>query len=382
MKLRTLDDADLAGRRVLVRADLNVPLRDGEIADDFRIRQSLESIREIAARGASRIVLTAHLGRPKGTPDPRFSLRPVADRLGELLGADVRLAGEPAAVDGAPLQLLENVRFFPGETVNDPAFAAELAALADVFVDDAFGAAHRAHASVAGVAELLPSVAGRLLQREVEVLSAALDSPERPLVAVLGGAKVSDKLGVIERLLGIADSVVIGGGMCFTFFAAQGFGVGRSLLEQDMVQTCRRLLAEAGERLVLPVDVLVAPALEHGVATTVVDADAIPPDQAGYDIGPRSCRRFADVVRAAGTVIWNGPMGVFEVEEFASGTRAVAAAVAQGGARSIVGGGDSVAALEKFGYTAEVGHVSTGGGAMLEFLEGKQLPGLIPLTAP
>jgi len=380
MTLRTLDDLEVAGKRVLLRADLNVPLDGARITDDFRIRASLPTIRELLDEGAASIIVCSHLGRPKGTPDPRFSLAPVAARLGELLGQDVPLAPlPPAGLPDARVILLENLRFHPGETANDPAFAASLAFLADVYVCDAFGAVHRAHASVAGVPTLLPSAAGRLMEREVAVLSELLSDPARPFVAVVGGAKVSDKLGVLENLLRIADTLVIGGAMCFTFARAQGLSTGRSLVEEDRVEDCRRLLDVAGDRILLPVDVVVAGSMEAGVPTAQVAIDRIPDDQAAYDIGKETARRYVDAIRAAKTVMWNGPMGVFEIDAFASGTRAVAAGVALGDVYSVVGGGDSVAALEAFGYADKVDHVSSGGGAMLEFLEGKDLPGLAAL---
>ena len=381
MKLRTIDDLDVAGKRVLVRADFNVPLDGGTIADDFRIRAALPTINELRERGAAQLVLCSHLGRPKGEPDPKYSLKPVAKRLGELLGFDVPLAPGP---DGpvppdAPVTLLENARFHPGETKNDPAFAAKLAALADCYVDDAFGAAHRAHASVAAVATLLPSAAGRLLEKEIAVLSGLLADPKRPFVAVLGGAKVSDKLNVIENLLTVVDRLLVGGAMCFTFYAARGLEIGNSLFEPDQIETVKRLMDQAGERLVIPSDIVVAHEPKAGAVATDVDAAAIPADQAGYDIGPNTCRAYVDAIRAAKTVFWNGPMGIFEVPPFDKGTRAVAAAVAKGDGYSVVGGGDSALALERFGYAAQVDHVSTGGGASLEFLEGRDLPGITPL---
>lgn len=380
MKLRTLDDLDVTGKRVLVRADFNVPLDGGAIADDFRIRAAIPTIDELIRRGATHLVLCSHLGRPKGAPDPAFSLAPVAARLGELLGKPVALASRPdGPVGDDPITLLENVRFHPGETKNDPAFAAALAALADCYVDDAFGAAHRAHASVAGVASLLPSAAGRLLEKEIAVLSRLLDAPERPFVAVLGGAKVSDKLKVIENLLDVVDRLLIGGAMCFTFYAANGFPIGRSLFEPDQVSTVKRLMSEAGDKLMIPVDVVVAAEPKAGVSVTEVDAAGIPDDQAGYDIGPNACRAYVDAIRGAKTVFWNGPMGIFEVPPFDKGTRAVAAAIAKGPAYSVVGGGDSALALDRFGYAGDIDHVSTGGGASLEFLEGRSLPGLEPL---
>ena len=378
MDLRTIDDLELGGARVVLRGDLNVPLKDGEITDDFRIRQVVPTIREILDRGASRIVVCSHLGRPK-QPDPALSLSPVAARLGEQLEIELPLVPTPEDPPDATVAMLENVRFFPGETKDDPALAKRYASLGDVFVNDAFGSCHRAHASVAGLAEVLPSAGGRLLQREVRVLGGLLASPAEPFVAVLGGAKISDKLAVVENLLRVAGTIVIGGAMAFTFARAQGLKTGRSLVEEDMIDTCARLLAENGGRLLLPSDVVCASAMEAGAGAHEVAIDAIPDGEGGYDIGTETRRRYVDAVRAAATVMWNGPMGVFEIDDFAAGTRAVAAAVAKGNAYSVVGGGDSIAALNRFGYASGVDHASTGGGAMLEFLEGKLLPGLAPL---
>ena len=382
MKLRTLDDLEVSGRRVLVRADLNVPLSksDGSITDDLRIRASVPTLRELLDRGASQLVVCSHLGRPKGQRKPELSLAPVAARLGEMLGSDVPLAETPTGPvpAGAHVALLENLRFDPREEKNDSSFAAELAALGDAYVDDAV---HRAHASVVAVAQLLPSAAGRLLEREVEVLSRLLEAPERPFVAVVGGAKVSDKLSVLRNLAARVEKLLIGGGMCFTFLAAKGYGVGRSLLEPEAVADVASLMADAGEKIMIPTDVVVAAEPKPGAEKKVVPADAIPDDTAGYDIGKETSRAYVDAIRAARTVFWNGPMGVFEVDDFAAGTRAVAAAIAKGECYSVVGGGDSAAALRKFGYENEVSHISTGGGASLEFLEGKTLPGLVPLLA-
>ena len=385
MKLKTVDDLEVAGTRILVRADLNVPLskEDGSITDDLRIRASIPTIRELLEKGASQLVLCSHLGRPKGERKPELSLAPVGWRLQRMLGMEVPLAETPTGPvpRDARVALLENLRFDPGETKNDPAFAAKLAALADGYVDDAFGAVHRAHASVVGVAERLPAVAGRLLQKEVKVLSGLLEDPERPFVAVVGGAKVSDKISVLRNLLDRVERILIGGGMCFTFLAAKGYGVGKSLLEQDAVSEVARLMQDAGDKIMIPTDILVAADMKAGAETTIVGADAIPGDLAGYDIGPQTCRAYVDAIRAAKTVFWNGPMGVFEIDDFDGGTRAVAAALVKGDCYSVVGGGDSAAALKKFGYDHEVSHISTGGGASLEFLEGKALPGLVPLLA-
>jgi phosphoglycerate kinase len=381
VKLRTLDDLDVAAKRVLLRADFNVPLESGNISDDFRIRATVPTILELIARHADGVVICSHLGRPRGKPDPTYTLAPVADRLGELLGMPVPLTETPTGpVGGATVTLLENLRFDPGEEKNDAAFADALAALAGAYVDDAFGAVHRAHASVVGVAERLPSAAGLLLQKEVAVLTRLIEDPARPFLAVVGGAKVSDKLPVLSKLLEHADRLAVGGAMCFTFFAARGLSVGRSLMEPDQVDAVRALIDAAGDRLLLPVDVVVAQKAEKGAAARTVPVDAIPLDTAGYDIGAQTCRAYVDAIRQARTVFWNGPMGVFEIAEFDGGTRAVAAAIAKGPAYSVVGGGDSGAALVRFGYADEVDHLSTGGGASLEFLEGKTLPGLVPLS--
>jgi phosphoglycerate kinase len=398
--VRTLDDLlaeGVAGRRVLVRADLNVPLDSsvsgaGSISDDGRIRAVLPTITALRDAGA-RVVVMSHLGRPKGAPEEKYSLQPVADRLGELLGAPVAFAADTVGdqarqtVDGMTdggVALLENLRFNAGETSKDDAeraaFADRLAAFGDAYVDDAFGAVHRKHASVYDVARLLPHYAGGLVLREVEVLRRLTDSPERPYAVVLGGSKVSDKLGVIEALLPKVDRMVIGGGMCFTFLAAQGHGVGGSLLEADQVDTCRRLLEQAGDKLVLPTDIVVADDFSAAANTQVVPADAIPDGWKGLDIGPESVTLFAAELAGAGTIFWNGPMGVFELAPFAEGTRGVAQAVADCPGLTVVGGGDSAAAVRTLGLDeAAYTHISTGGGASLEYLEGKTLPGLAAL---
>jgi phosphoglycerate kinase len=393
--VRTLDDLlaeGVAGRRVLVRADLNVPLDNGSITDDGRIRAVLPTITTLRDAGA-RVIVMSHLGRPKGAPDPAFSLRPVADRLGELLGAPVAFAtdtvGEQARQTAAGLAdggvaLLENLRFNPGETSRDDAerggFAAALAAFGDAYVDDAFGAVHRRHASVYDLARLLPRYAGGLVLAEVEVLRRLTGNPDRPYAVVLGGSKVSDKLGVIDALLPKVDRMIIGGGMCFTFLAAQGHGVGDSLLEADQVDTCRRLLDAAGDKLVLPTDIVVADDFSADAKTQVVAADAIPDGWKGLDIGPDSVFRFAAELAGAGTVFWNGPMGVFELAPFAVGTRGVAQAVAGCPGLTVVGGGDSAAAVRTLGLDESAfTHISTGGGASLEYLEGETLPGLAAL---
>ncbi len=388
------------GKRVLVRSDLNVPLEGSQegprrITDDGRIKASVPTLRELAEAGA-RVVVMAHLGRPKGSPDPAYSLRPVAERLGELLGSEVAFAtdtvGESArsTVDGladGAVALLENVRFNPGETSKDDAeraaFADQLAALGDAFVSDGFGVVHRKQASVYDVAERLPHAMGGLVRAEVDVLRRLTEHPESPYVVVLGGSKVSDKLAVIDNLLGKADKLLVGGGMVFTFLAAEGHEVGSSLLEADQVDACRGYLQrsqDTGVEIVLPTDVVVAPEFKADAPPTVVPVDQIPADQIGLDIGPDSARRFAEEVRAGRTVFWNGPMGVFEFDAFAEGTRAVAQALTEVDGLSVVGGGDSAAAVRKLGFAEDAfGHISTGGGASLEYLEGKQLPGLVVL---
>jgi phosphoglycerate kinase len=396
--MRSLDDLlgeGVSGRRVLVRTDLNVPLdkATGAITDDGRIRASLPTLQALRDAGA-KVIVAAHLGRPKGAPDPQYSLAPVADRLGELLGTTVPLAadvaGDDATAKAAALAdgdvlLLENVRFEAAETSKDGAergeLADRLASLADVYVDDAFGAVHRKHASVFDVAERLPHVAGRLVARELEVLTRLTTDPERPYVVVLGGSKVSDKLAVIEALLPKVDRLLVGGGMCFTFLAAQGHGVGGSLLEADQIDTCRRLLAEAGDRIVLPVDVVCATAFSADAETSVVPVSEIPDGLMGLDVGPRTVELFGSTLGNARTVFWNGPMGVFELAPFQEGTRGVAAAVAAVDGLSVVGGGDSAAAVRQLGLDEEAyGHISTGGGASLEYLEGRELPGLAVLA--
>ncbi len=389
---------DLTGKRVLVRSDLNVPLDGSTITDDGRIRASVPTIRQLSEAGA-RVVVTAHLGRPKGEPDPAYSLAPVAARLGELLGQDVAFAtdtvGESATETVAALQdgqvaLLENVRFNSGETSKDDdvrgSFAGQLAQLADAFVSDGFGVVHRKQASVYDVALRLPAAMGGLVATEIDVLRRLTVDPERPYVVVLGGSKVSDKLGVIDNLLEKADKLLIGGGMVFTFLKAQGHEVGKSLLEEDQLDICRRYLEEATERgveIVLPTDVVVDTAFPSGdrePQPQVVAADAIPADALGLDIGPESGAAFAAALADARTVFWNGPMGVFEVDAFAEGTRAVAQALTEVDGLSVVGGGDSAAAVRKLGFDeAAFGHISTGGGASLEFLEGKELPGIAVL---
>jgi len=386
--VRTLDDVEVQDRRVLVRVDFNVPLEDGAITDDTRIRAALPTIKALRERGA-RLILAAHLGRPKDR-EPELSLRPAADRLAELTGADVTLA--PAVVGPeveafaekllpGDVLMLENVRYEPGETKNDPELAQAYARLCDVYVNDAFGAAHRAHASTEGVARLKDErAAGLLLEREVRTLTGILEDPGRPLVAIVGGAKVTDKIGVIDAFLRRADAVLVGGAMCFPFFAAQGHPVGASLCEEEGIEPARRALADSGEEdrapLHLPADLVLADRFAADARRTELDGVDVPDGLMGLDVGPRTAERYAREIGAAGSVFWNGPMGAFELEPFAAGTRAVAEAVAATDATTVVGGGDSAAALHAFGLADRVTHLSTGGGASLELIEGKTLPGV------
>ena len=386
---KTVTDIPVSGKKVLLRCDFNVPQdkETGAITDDKRIVASLPTIRYLLEQKAA-VIACSHLGKPKGTYKPELSLAPVARRLSELLGQEVLFArdvvGEDARAKAAALQpgqilLLENLRFEPGEEKNDPEFARALASLAEVYVSDAFGTVHRAHASTAGVAAYLPAVSGFLIQKELEIMGGALADPKRPLVAILGGSKVSSKIGVIDHLLDIADTIVIGGGMAYTFLKARGGSIGTSLLEEDRLDYCREMMEKAGAKgveLLLPVDTLCAGTFSADAQPELVDAMAIPDDRMGMDIGPKTVEKFTAAVRGAGTVIWNGPMGVFEFPAFAGGTRAVAQALADCGAVTIVGGGDSAAAVEQMGFADRMTHISTGGGASLEFLEGKELPGV------
>ncbi|MBX3119644.1 MAG: phosphoglycerate kinase [Fimbriimonadaceae bacterium] len=385
--MKTVRDIDVKGKRVLVRCDFNVPLEGGLITDDRRITEALPTIKHLLDSGAA-VILCSHLGRPKGV-SPEFSLLPVAKCLSELLDQRVPLLPDCVgpeveeacrALRFGEAILLENVRFHPEEEQNAPAFAKQLASLADVYVNDAFGTAHRAHASTEGVAHILPGVAGFLIEKEVEYLGKALDSPKRPFVAIMGGAKVKDKIAVIESLLPKVDKLLIGGGMIFTFFKAQGFNIGNSLLDETSIDFAAELIKNHSDKIVLPVDVVIASELSPTAQTRTVKVADIPDGMIGADIGSDSQHLFATVVKMAGTVVWNGPMGVFEMEPFAAGTKAVAQALADSNAITIVGGGDSAAAIEKFGFADRVSHVSTGGGASLEFLEGKVLPGIAALT--
>jgi len=378
-----LEDLEIErGTRVLLRADFNVPLHDGRIEDDLRITTALPTIEYLRERGAE-IVCCSHLGRPKGTVDPRYSLAPIAARLSELLGIPVSLSPEVTGFESlrraeslnpGDVMLIENLRFDPGEEANDPAFAANLTELGDVYVDDAFGAAHRAHASIVGPPVVLPAAAGRLLAREVEVLGGLLDAPKRPFVAILGGVKVSDKLGVLDALLQRCDTLLIGGAMAFTFLVARGGHVGDSLVQEDQIEHCRKLLATG--QIEIPTDVVVAAEMTADARTQHVGAGSIPDGYKGLDIGPETAGHYSDVIADAATVLWNGPMGVFELEPFAAGTRTVANAVAECRGFTVIGGGDSASAVAHFGLADRIDHVSTGGGASLELIELGDLPGL------
>lgn len=387
MPLRTLRDLDVSGKRVLVRCDFNVPLENGEITDDRRITEALPTIKFLLDKGAA-VVLCSHLGRPKGVT-PEFSLRPVADRLTKLLGQKVELLPDCVGqaveakvghLEAGEVILLENVRFHPEEEKNDPEFARRLAGLAQAYVNDAFGTAHRAHASTEGVAHDLPSAAGFLIEKEIKFLGDALNEPKRPFVAIMGGSKVKDKIDVIESLLPKVDKLLIGGGMIFTFFKAKGMEIGKSLLDAESLDYAKRLLADNPDKIVLPTDIVVAPEFKEDAIATTLAADQIPSDQLGMDIGPESQAAYAEIIKSAQTVVWNGPMGVFEWDSFAAGTKTVAQALADCEGTTIVGGGDSAAAVEKFDLADKMSHVSTGGGASLEFLEGKVLPGIAALS--
>ena len=388
---KTIEDIEVKGKKVLVRCDFNVPLKDGVITNDKRIVASLPTIKYLLDKGA-KVILCSHLGRPKGEVVPEFSLKPVAARLSELLGIEVKMAddvvGESAKALAADLKegevlLLENVRYEKGETKNDPELSKKFADLADVFVNDAFGSAHRAHSSTTGVADYIPAVGGYLINKEIEFIGGALEAPKRPLVAILGGAKVADKIGVITNLIDKVDTLIIGGGMAYTFMKSLGYNIGDSLLDEENVETAKEMMAKAeakGVKFLIPVDNRVGKEYDENTENMVVDSDNIPDGWMGLDIGPKTEKLFADALVDAGTVIWNGPMGVSEWENFASGTIAVATAVANSGAISVIGGGDSVAAVTKLGFADKMSHISTGGGASLEFLEGKELPGIAALN--
>ena len=389
---KTIEDIDVAGKRVLVRCDFNVPFDgEGHIADPKRITEALPTIKYLLSHNA-KVILCSHLGRPKGEFNMQYSLAPVAKYLSKVLGQEVKIAsdvvGESAKKLAGELKdgeamLIENVRFHKEETKNDPAFAKDLASLAEIYVNDAFGTAHRAHASTAGVAQYLPAVCGYLIQKEISVMGGALENPKRPFVAILGGAKVSDKIGVINNLLEKVDTLIVGGGMAYTFFKAQGHSIGTSICEEDKLELAKETLQTAkdqGVNFLLPVDNRVADKYAEDAQFKTVDSDDIPDGWMGLDIGPKTEKLFSDAIKGAGTVVWNGPMGVSEWKNFASGTIAVATAVAQSGAVSIIGGGDSAAAIEKLGFADKMTHISTGGGASLEFLEGKELPGIAALN--
>ncbi len=387
---KSVADAPLKGKRVLLRCDFNVPLKNGVIGDDTRIRAALETIRFILKEGGA-VIACSHLGRPKGQVVPEMSLKPVAVRLGELLGLPVQMAPDcvgaetealAKALQPGQVLLLENLRFHKEEEKNDPAFAKELASLADLYVSDAFGTVHRAHASTAGVADWLPAYCGFLIKAELKALGGAVENPVRPLAAVLGGAKVADKLGVIDHLLDKADVLLIGGGMAYTFIKARGGRIGNSLLDEEKLDYAKKMLAKAeakGVKLLLPTDNLVVTAIEAGAETRIVPSDDVPDGWMGVDIGPETRKLFAAEIEKAGTVIWNGPMGVFETPGFEGGTMAVAKAMADCAGITVIGGGDSVAAVQKAGLADKMSHISTGGGASLEFLEGRELPGIVCL---
>ena len=384
---KTIEDIQVSGKKVLVRCDFNVPLKDGVITSDKRIVEAIPTIKYLLDQGAA-VILCSHMGKPKGEVNPKYSLAPVAARLTEILGQEVKLAPDTigpetkamaAALECGQALLLENTRFDKREEKNDPEFAKELASMAEIFVNDAFGAAHRAHASTAGAADYLPAVCGYLIQKEIGVMGKALEDPARPFVSILGGAKVSDKIGVINNLIEKVDTLIIGGGMAYTFFAAQGYSVGTSLCERDKIDLAKEMMAKAeakGVKFLLPIDNRVGKAYDENTEYMDVNSDNIPDGWMGLDIGAETQKLFADAIKGAGTVVWNGPMGVSEWANFAAGTNAVANAVAESGAISIIGGGDSAAAVEKLGYADKMTHISTGGGASLEFLEGLELPGI------
>ncbi len=384
---KSVRDIDVQGKKVLVRVDFNVPIKDGVVQDDTRIRAAMPTIQYLLDHGAA-VILFSHLGRPKGGPDPKYSMKPVADYLGGMMGKPVKFAedcvGEAAekqvkGLKAGEVLVLENTRFHPEEEKNDLDLAKQMASLADVYVNDAFGSAHRAHSSTEGVARFLPAVAGFLMEKEIQYLSQAIDNPKRPFVAILGGAKVSDKIGVIKNLLTKADAILIGGGMANTFFKAQGYPMGDSLVEEDVLELAKELLAAAGTKLRLPVDVVLARSLEEGAETKVMPVGPVPEGWKILDIGPETVAAYGKVIAGAATVVWNGPMGVFEVSTFAKGTFGIADAMVHSKAVTIVGGGDSASAIQKSGLAERITHISTGGGASLEMLEGLVLPGVAAL---
>ncbi len=389
---KTVKDINVQGKRIIARCDFNVPMKDGAITDDIRIVAALPTIKYLVEQGA-KVILMSHMGRPDGEPNMKYTLKPVADRLSELLGQEVLFISSPVVVDDevkaaaeglaeGQVMLLENVRFRKEETKNGADFAKELASLADIFVNDAFGTAHRAHSSTAGVADYLPAVSGFLIEKEVEFLGNAVENPKRPFVAIMGGAKVGDKIPVIENLLKKVDTLIIGGGMSYTFYKAEGLEIGTSILDKDSLELAPQLLKkaeEAGVKMLLPIDVVVADDFNNDAKSAIVDKDAIPADMMGMDIGPKTVELYKAAIAEAETIVWNGPMGVFEMENFAKGTRAIAEALAESKAVTVIGGGDSAAAVEQFGLADKMTHISTGGGASLEFLEGKILPGVAVL---
>lgn len=389
--IRDLADAELAGKRVFVRVDFNVPLENGKITDDTRIRETLPTIKYLVEKGA-KIILASHLGRPKGEFVDELRLTPAAERLAELIGKPVAKADEAvgdavkakiAELNNGDILVLENVRFYKGEEKNDQELAKQFAELADLFVNDAFGAAHRAHASTEGIAHFLPAVSGLLLEKELTVLGKALENPDRPFTAIIGGAKVKDKIKVIDNLLSIADTLILGGGLAFTFIKAQGHNIGASILDEENIGLAKSFIdraAEKGVKFLIPVDVVVADKFDANAETKTVDVDAIPDGWLGLDIGPKTSDIFAKAIKESKLIIWNGPMGVFELKPFENGTKSVGIAVAESEGYSIIGGGDSAAAVEKFNLGAQVDHISTGGGASLEFIEGKALPGVVALN--
>lgn len=389
---KTVKDINVQGKRVIVRCDFNVPMKDGVISDDIRIVAALPTVRYLLQQGA-KVILMSHMGRPEGEPNMKYTLKPVAERLAQLLEQEVLFVSSPTVVDDevkaaaealedGQVMLLENVRFRKEETKNGADFAKELASLADIFVNDAFGTAHRAHASTAGIASYLPAVSGFLIEKEVEFLGNAVENPKRPFVAIMGGAKVGDKIPVIENLLKKVDTLIIGGGMAYTFFKAEGLEIGTSILDKDSLELAPQLLKKAevaGVKMLLPIDVVAADEFKNDAKSVIVDKDAIPQDMMGMDIGPKTVELYKEAIADAQTIVWNGPMGVFEMDNFAKGTRAIAEALAESKAVTVIGGGDSAAAVEQFGLADKMTHISTGGGASLEFLEGKVLPGVAVL---